>query len=225
MLTLRGAPAVSEFRLQKLVAQIAADLGEPLRLSAVFMHFVDVERALNDEQMQVLGSLLDYGPAHGDTDESGQLFLVVPRPGTLSPWSSKATDIAHNCGLEQILRIERGIAYRVAGGNLGADARARVASHLHDRMTQTVLSDIAQAERLFVHAEPRPFTSVDVLAGGRDALLAANSELGLALSDDCPGQLGALSAQDLQCDLVDRWQGSAAFAVRDDPQHDHALAD
>jgi len=184
MLTLRGAPALSDFRLGKLIDRLSAAVGDGIRLSAEFMHFVEVEGDLDADGRGVLERLLDYGPAHGATPEEGELFLVVPRPGTISPWSSKATEIAHNCGLAAVRRIERGIAYWVGGVALDARGRTAVAGQLHDRMTQIVLGDLAAAEVLFRHAEPRPFARVDVLSGGRDALLAANTELGLALSGD-----------------------------------------
>ena len=181
MLTMRGAPALSDFRLQKLAAQLVGDAGAPPQVSASFMHFVDLDGELSDADHGVLQRLLEYGPKHVESNDEGQLFLVVPRPGTISPWSSKATDIAHNCGLRQIVRIERGIAYRVEAKGLDSAASAAL---LHDRMTQIVLHDIEAADCLFRHAQPRPFGRVDVLVGGRDALVDANSGLGLALSDD-----------------------------------------
>ena len=184
MLTLRGAPALSDFRLNKLVSRLSAVAGDGLRLSAEFVHFVENEGELSAADMEVLESLLEYGPAHGEAAVEGRLFLVVPRPGTISPWSSKATDIAHNCGLEQVRRIERGIAYRVSGADLDTAVQADLIAPLHDRMTQVVLADLAAAEMLFRHAHPRPFGTVDVLQGGRAALLTANTGLGLALSDD-----------------------------------------
>ena len=182
MLTLRGAPALSEFRLNKLQKRLSAVVGEDVGLSAEYIHFVEFDGDLAGSDRQLMERLLDYGPAHGTTSQEGQLFLVIPRPGTISPWSSKATDIAHNCGLGQVRRIERGIAYWVDGADR-AD-RADVGAQLHDRMTQVVLADMDAAGMLFRHAQPRPFTSVDVLQGGRTALVAANSELGLALSED-----------------------------------------
>ncbi|MGB5650333.1 MAG: phosphoribosylformylglycinamidine synthase, partial [Sedimenticolaceae bacterium] len=182
MLTLRGAPALSEFRLNKLQKRLSAVVGEDVGLSAEYIHFVEFDGDLAGSDRQLMERLLDYGPAHGMTSEEGQLFLVIPRPGTISPWSSKATDIAHNCGLGQVRRIERGIAYWVDGADRAV--RADVGAQLHDRMTQVVLADMDAAGMLFRHAQPRPFTNVDVLQGGRTALVAANSELGLALSED-----------------------------------------
>ena len=111
MLTLRGAPALSDFRLQKLTRRIAEATGTELSPYAEFVHFVDLDRPLDDAGRLVLERLLRYGPALPAHELRGELLLVVPRPGTISPWSSKATDIAHNCGLEALHRIERGIAY------------------------------------------------------------------------------------------------------------------
>jgi phosphoribosylformylglycinamidine synthase len=184
MLTLRGAPALSGFRLNKLLQRLSAVVGDDIGLSAEFVHFVELEGEIDEADLQVLERLLDYGPAHAETTTEGRLFLVVPRPGTISPWSSKATDIARNCGLEQVRRIERGIAYRVSGADLVKAGQADLIAPLHDRMTQVVLADLAAAEMLFRHAHPKPFGTVDVLQGGHAALIAANTGLGLALSDD-----------------------------------------
>ena len=119
--------------------------------------------------------------------ERGTLFLVVPRLGTISPWSSKATDIAKHCALEAIERIERGVAFwieREDGSALTDGERRALMPHLHDRMTETVLASFDEAERLFRHFEPQPAASIDVLKGGTDALERANRDMGLALSDD-----------------------------------------
>ena len=184
MLTLRGAPALSDFRLQKLSQRIAQVTGLRLQIYAEFTHFAELDGELNDQEQQVLDRVLRYGPNLAEHPPAGRLLLVVPRPGTISPWSSKATDITHNCGLTQVTRIERGIAYYLEGAELDEAQLGAVGAELHDRMTEVVLSHMAQAQALFVHAEPRPFTSVDVIGGGREALLAANGKLGLALSDD-----------------------------------------
>jgi len=186
MLALRGAPALSVFRLQRLEGRLAEVAGRPVRLAAEFVHFVDVEQALDGAARQVLDRLLQYGPAAHPNEPTGTLLLTVPRPGTISPWSSKATDIARNCGLDSVRRIERGTAYYLDGDGMGSgsDLLDVAAALLHDRMTQIVLWDLADAACLFQQAEPRPCSSVDVLGGGRDALLRANVELGLALSQD-----------------------------------------
>ena len=208
MLELRGAPALSPFRSRKLHSRIQEMVPGVEHVYAEFMHFVDLDADLSDSEQAILDRLLTYGPSVQVEEPDGILFLVVPRPGTLSPWSSKATDIARNCGLKQIQRIERGIAYYVrASKKLGLEQRERIASLLHDRMTQKVFHEMGGAELLFRHEEPRPLGRVPVLEGGRDALVAANRSLGLALADDeiesvvpdCIVQL-----DDVAVDLVER---------------------
>lgn len=183
MLILRGAPALSAFRHGKLLSQLTAKVPAVTGLYAEFAHFAEVTGVLTADEEQVLARLLKYGPSVPVQEPAGRLFLVIPRFGTISPWSSKATDIARNCGLAKIERLERGIAYYVAGELSEADSQA-VAALLHDRMTQLVLGALEQAAGLFSHAEPKPLTAVDVLGGGRAALEQANVALGLALAED-----------------------------------------
>ncbi|SFT48393.1 phosphoribosylformylglycinamidine synthase [Halomonas saccharevitans] len=186
MLELRGAPALSAFRHAKLLDALRASVPEVESLRADYVHFVDHDGDLDEGERRLLEQLLDYGPARQDASHGdGQLFLVVPRIGTQSPWSSKATDIAHNCGLTRVRRIERGIAYRVrVAGTLAEAAFEGLQAALHDRMTETVLADASDAARLFAHHAPAPLGSVDILEGGREALAVANVELGLALAED-----------------------------------------
>ncbi|XQE68034.1 phosphoribosylformylglycinamidine synthase [Pseudomonas sp. P3C3] len=183
MLILRGTPALSAFRHGKLLSQLTAKVPAVTGLYAEFAHFAEVTGVLDAPEEQVLARLLKYGPSVPVQEPSGQLFLVIPRFGTISPWSSKASDIARNCGLAKIERLERGIAYYVSGELSAADQQA-VAAVLHDRMTQLVLGALEEAAGLFSHAEPKPLTAVDVLGGGRAALEKANAELGLALAED-----------------------------------------
>ncbi|WP_312817315.1 phosphoribosylformylglycinamidine synthase [Pseudomonas sp.] len=183
MLILRGAPALSAFRHGKLLEQLSQKVPAVTGLYAEFAHFADVDGELTADQQQVLGRLLKYGPSVPVQEPTGRLFLVVPRLGTISPWASKASDIAHNCGLQSIQRLERGIAYYVAGDLSDADA-GLIAAELHDRMTQRVLAKLEQAADLFSRAQPKPMTSVDILGGGRAALAQANIDLGLALAED-----------------------------------------
>ncbi|MCP8463417.1 phosphoribosylformylglycinamidine synthase [Pseudomonas sp. ZM23] len=183
MLILRGAPALSAFRHGKLLDLLTQQVPAVTGLYAEFAHFAEVTGALNAEEEQVLARLLKYGPSVPVQEPSGRLFLVVPRFGTISPWSSKASDIARNCGLAKIERIERGIAYYVSGELSEADVQ-QIAARLHDRMTQLVLNELEEASALFSHAQPKPLTVVDILAGGRAALEKANLELGLALAED-----------------------------------------
>ena len=185
MLELRGAPALSPFRSRKLHSRIQDIVPDVAHVYAEFMHFVDLDDDLSDAEHAILDRLLTYGPSVQVEEPEGVLFLVVPRPGTLSPWSSKATDIARNCGLRQIRRIERGIAYYVQSSRkLGLEQREKIAALLHDRMTQTVFHETGGAVLLFSHDEPRPLGRVPVLSGGRDALVEANARLGLALAED-----------------------------------------
>jgi phosphoribosylformylglycinamidine synthase len=113
MLSLPGSPALSPFRLDKLLSALRARDSDVTGVAARWVHLVDALRALADGERQVLDRLLTYGPRFEPGDQHGALILIVPRPGTVSPWSSKATDIAHVCGLSAIRRIERGIAYHV----------------------------------------------------------------------------------------------------------------
>lgn len=185
MLALRGAPALSAFRHEKLLSVIQSKVPAVTALYAEFMHFSDLAQALSEDQQQVLERILRYGPKAEVQEPSGQLFLVVPRPGTISPWSSKATDIAHNCGLQAIKRLERGVAYYVtAATELSGQDVELIKAELHDRMVEAVLSSIDDAAGLFTEEEPAPMTNVDILGGGRDALVAANTNLGLALAED-----------------------------------------
>ena len=184
MLILRGAPALSSFRTQKLLASLQQKVPGVIGVSSEFVHFAHVTAPLDDAQQQVLTQLLTYGPkVEKEASHEGTLFLVVPRLGTISPWASKATDIARNTGLDNVKRIERGIAYYVAG-DVSAAERAVLASLLHDRMVETVFNSLEAAEQLFVQQAPAAQTTVDVIGGGRSALVAANKSLGLALADD-----------------------------------------
>lgn len=188
MLVLSGSTAHSEFRLRKLLRQIQLDIPEVEALSSCFVHIINNNQPLNEQQMSVLEQLLAYGDPVSDTQDAGQFGvyrLVVPRPGTISPWSSKATDIVRNCGLDSIERLERGVAWHVTLSSTISDAALlALDSHLHDKMTQAVLNDVDEVDCLFSHATPVAMTQVDVLTQGRDALLEANNAMGLALADD-----------------------------------------
>ncbi|PKI02674.1 phosphoribosylformylglycinamidine synthase [Glaciecola sp. 33A] len=188
MLILRGSSALSPFKQDKLLAQFSA-LGIGVSsVQAQYVHFVDVQSELNEADMFVLSQLLSYGPTSENIDASGYFVLVTPRPGTISPWASKATDIAKNSGLSQIHRIERGIAYYIVFDHKTVDSiasdLAAIAAPLHDRMTQAVFTQLEHAQQLFVQAEAKPFLSVPIVEEGKAALEQANKKLGLALADD-----------------------------------------
>ena len=185
MLILSGAPALSDFRLEKLDSALRSRIGPVVGLETRFLHFVDAGRDLTRDEASVLESLLRYGPASKAGAPRGEMLLVVPRFGTVSPWSSKATDIAHVCGLAAVRRIERGIAYYVHGDRPLAEAEWQAfAALVHDRMTESVLREPDEAAALFAHTPPKRVATVPVLAQGRQALEAANAALGLALSED-----------------------------------------
>jgi len=187
MLHLRGCPALSDFRLQKLLLQMQGHVPSLTGLHAEFLHIAELDEALSAHEQGVLEQLLDYGPDIPASRPAGLTLIVVPRPGTISPWSSKATDIVHNCGLEQVRRVERGIVYTLETGAtaaLPAVQRQQLLPLIHDRMTEAVLFDVNDTDVLFRHAVPAPCETVDVLGGGRTALVTANDEFGLALSAD-----------------------------------------
>ena len=183
----RGSPALSTFRVEKLLNQLQQHVACVKTIHTEYIHFADIDGELSNEQQTTLNKLLTYGPAFKSEAMNGELFLVTPRLGTISPWASKATDIAHNCGLNSIKQLERGIAYYIelqSGATLSDADKQTIHSLIHDRMTEMVLSDFSQAGALFEHTEPEAGGHVDILSGGREALVRANSELGLALSED-----------------------------------------
>ena len=184
---LRGAPALSDFRVTKLLAQCAQLQLPVTEIYAEFAHFAHLNDELTTDEAKVLQQLLTYGPTIEEHEPQGQFYLVTPRPGTISPWSSKSTDIAHNCGLAKIERLERGMAYYVSVENdvtLTAEQEQQLVSLLHDRMMESVFADFSDADKLFVSAEPGELTAIDIENGGKKALVNANIELGLALAED-----------------------------------------
>jgi len=178
VLKLRGGAAFSAPRLARLTRNVQAVLPRLKGLAAEHWYFVALNAPLAAADLERLQDLLGAHPA--GRAPAGTLKLVTPRLGTISPWSSKATEIARQCGFAMVARIERGTAFHLDGG---VDAAAALPL-LHDRMTESVLDAIDAAEALFRHYAPQPLASVDVVGGGRSALVAANGEMGLALSDD-----------------------------------------
>jgi phosphoribosylformylglycinamidine synthase len=195
MLILPGSNALSAFRSQRLLNQLQAAAPAIIAVQARYYHFIDTAAPLSLDDTARLDALLTYGEPFAPVAQEGTLeeFFVIPRLGTISPWASKATDIAHNCGMAHIHRIERGVAFTVTlkkgllgFGNkaLSEDETAAVAALLHDRMTESVLRSADQAALLFSELDARPLEAIDVIARGRAALVQANTELGLAMSDD-----------------------------------------
>lgn len=182
LITLQGGSALSEFRCKKLTAAMHAQGVQADGLEAHFVYIAEVSAAWQEHDTARLCDVLGDQPELFAARASSDLFLVTPRVGTISPWSSKATDIAQLAGLASLLRLERAVALRVPG--LDAADHAAVMPLLHDRMTESVLNTPDELSRLFAHHTPAPLAHVDMLGGGRAALEAANRELGLALADD-----------------------------------------
>ena len=182
MLKIPGSSALSDFRLDRLLSTLQTIEPNITAVSARFMHFVATTGELNEEQQAILQQLLTYGD--DSVTGQGENLLVVPRSGTVSPWSSKATEIAQRCGLHMVKRLERGIEYTLTNNTeLSEDIKHQLAALLHDRMTQTVIYDTEHLD-LFAEHQPAPLQTVAIMEQGKDALIQANAELGMALSDD-----------------------------------------
>ena len=198
MLILPGSNALSAFRSQRLLSQLQAVAPSIAAIQARFYHFIDTSAPLSTDDTARLSAMLTYGEPAPETLYEGvsEEFFVIPRLGTISPWASKATDIAHNCGMTHVHRIERGVGYTVVlktgilGSSIGAPKKLSdteleaVSALLHDRMTETVLRKADEAQHLFRELEGKSLESIDVLGQGREALVRANTELGLAMSID-----------------------------------------
>jgi phosphoribosylformylglycinamidine synthase len=196
MLTIPGTAALSSFRIEKLLGQLLSLDNRIQAVNARFMHFAQLNGDLTQAQSQMLERLLDYGytqPVEDVSNEESEKQIytlwVVPRLGTISPWSSKATEIAERCGLSAVKRLERGVRYvLVSSAAIDESLQQQIAALLHDRMTQqvafeAVISDTLPLD-LFVEHEPQPLQTVSIIEQGRDALVQANTQLGLALSAD-----------------------------------------
>src|SRR5262249_5032984 len=151
----------SKAKLEKRLNSVHVANPKVSALYAEFVHVVETSAPLAAEQRGVLDKLLRYGPQSAREPLGGDVFWVVPRLGTISPWSSKATDIAHICGLGAVRRVERGIVYSASGP---VDDPLALRRALHDRMTESVLETEGELERLFQRAEPKPLRYIDVLA-------------------------------------------------------------
>lgn len=180
MLTYRGIDALPPFRKATLLRTLQKVDASIQDISAEYIHFVDAEKLSKEDEIK-LAEILRYGSTFAGS-ASGKTLLVVPRLGSISPWSSKATDIAHNCGLSNVKRIERGIAYYIKSDKPELNQQV-VTQTIYDRMTETVLEEVGAASKLFSEEAPRPVRSISVLTGGKEALVQANRDWGLALSD------------------------------------------
>ena len=186
LLQLRGHCAFSSFRLDRLLLAARARVARINTISAEYWHFVKLREDSSPPERARLERILSYGPADRAVSTDGHFLLVVPRLGTISPWSSKATDIAHQCALTNVERIERGTAFRIAvnAPELSDDEVAHLIPLLHDRMTQTVLSRLDDASALFSTYQPAQMVRVELGQCSHQAIEQANQDLGLALSAD-----------------------------------------
>jgi len=188
MFSLFGAPALSQFRLDELLRALKAQDSRITSLGSRWIHFVDTTRALSESELDVLGKLLTYGTLDPDSPpdpRGGHRILVTPRVGTESPWSSKATDILHVCGLSAVIRVERGTVYFIgSSAAMAVDDLNKLAARLHDRMTESIWADSVEPVGLFHAAPPRALRQVALGALGSEALARANRDWGLALSSD-----------------------------------------
>lgn len=183
MLKIFGTPAFSNFRLDALLRRLQTVEPCLTAITARYLHFIDVSTELNEADTAILNNLLSYGElnhTHIDLAAPAHTVLVLPRTGTQSPWSSKATDIAKRCGLDAVHHIERGIHYQL---HCAQPLSSQLIALLHDRMTQTVLLN-TEAPELFKEHPARPLQRIELIEQGRLALEHANVDLGLALSDD-----------------------------------------
>ncbi len=187
MLRIRGSRAISPFRIEKLLTLIKAEVSTVDGIDSEYQHLISLteDAQLSAAEQEKLKQLLTYGPSLDGVEHAGQRIYVIPRFGTISPWSTKATDIVHHCGLTAVSRVERGVAfYLKSGSQLSASELEKVALHLHDPMVESVIYDLDDAQPLFRAEQPAPLFEVPLLEQGREALDSANTSLGLALSVD-----------------------------------------
>ncbi len=184
MLIIEGGNALSNFRIQNLQGQLAGISPKIEGFTAKFYHFIHTKQELSEEQQKRLEALLTYIPTSSNIKED-LLILITPRLGTISPWSSKATDITHNCGLQSIDRIERGTLYQLSlTEELDEQEKYHIADLLHDRMTESVCFALDDAKSLFIEESRRELVSVDFNENPKQTLIRTNREMGLALAED-----------------------------------------
>jgi phosphoribosylformylglycinamidine synthase len=185
ILELPGQSALSTFRRAKLLADLAASDRRVTGLDARFAYFVDLACPLTDKESERLDALLLSGEQVASFPREATRVYVAPRPGTMSPWSSKATDIVHACHLDSVRRIERGVCYALTSDeSIPEDDLPALKGLLFDRMTEFCFAEGGEAGVLFGDHSPLPINTIPLLAEGQGALHVANRDLGLALSDD-----------------------------------------
>tara|TARA_R110002074_G_scaffold402220_2_gene604749 strand:+ start:41895 stop:45761 length:3867 start_codon:yes stop_codon:yes gene_type:complete len=187
MLILPGGNALSEFRVNKLLFALQSCIPAISSVESYYIHFAETSSDLNQKETTQLNALLNYGAAVKHVAVDSFNLIIIPRPGTISPWSSKASDIVHNSGLNKIMRLERGRVYSFTlndGNTLNEEQITLLKPHIHDRMTEILIDNENDASALFTITEPAELTQVDIINAGIEALETANTEMGLALSND-----------------------------------------
>jgi len=184
MLIVQGGHALTDFRIQQLQPQLQAITSKVMHFTANYTYFIQSSGELSAEEHKKLDALL-HSVTESPERVSDKLILVLPRIGTISPWSSKATDIAHNCGLKNVQRIERGRSYLISLREAFTQTeQEQVAAILHDRMTESFCFNLDDADSLFKLEDKRQLLSVDFNNDAKAALQQANQEMGLALAED-----------------------------------------
>ena len=184
MIVKEGPASHSPFKLESLLRRLQSIDQNIDDLGARFIHLIDSKNDPDEEQDRILDSILEYGPDWPFGTDEGYKVFTLPRFGTTSPWSSKATDITKVCGLNSIEKIERGVVFTLALKDKDSAPSKEAIEMLYDRMTEVVITDLNQAKEIFSSLEPQPFSDVDILSDGKKALETANIELGLALNND-----------------------------------------
>ena len=184
MIVKEGPASHSPFKLESLLRRLQSIDQNIDDLGARFIHLIDSKNDPDEEQDRILDSILEYGPDWPFGTDEGFKVFTLPRFGTTSPWSSKATDIAKVCGLTSIEKIERGVVFTLALKDKDSAPSKEAIEMLYDRMTEVVITDLKQAKEIFSSLEPQPFSDVDILSDGKKSLETANIELGLALNND-----------------------------------------
>ena len=185
MLIIEGDQALSPFRIQNLQRLIHAYTSKVTNISTRFVHFVHTNDELTQDEHSKLEALLSKSTSSSNDSKTDLALLVTPRFGTISPWSSKATDIAHNCGLEKVNRVERGVWYQFALSEaLTSEENQQLVASLHDRMTESVSTSLDDGQKLFIEEAKRELKQISLDGDAKSALQKANQEMGLALAED-----------------------------------------
>ena len=175
-----GIQALRKFKINTLNERIKRLIPGLEIIGTEYIHFIETDKELSQSNKKTLHKLLNYSP-EVDLENSKHTITVAPRIGTISPWSSKASEICKLCGLSVISRIERGINYHL-NRIINANELVTLLELVMDKMTESHLQSLSDSELLFNELMPNEFITIDILGLGKSAINKANNELGLALS-------------------------------------------